>query len=131
MTSLRRIAGRSPPRRRAQRGYATVWATAWVAVLLALGFAVMLMTAAVARQHRLDGAADLAALSAAAAVQRGGDGCLVARQIAAANGVTLSLCTRDGDNVTVRVTDRLDLPVGPTIWIGAAARAGPDDTVGG
>jgi hypothetical protein len=55
-------------------GYATVWAVGWMLVLGLVAWAALLVSIAVARQHHLDGAADLAALSGAQALQRGQDG---------------------------------------------------------
>ena len=108
-----------------QHGYATVWAVGWIAVLASVAWAGLVLAVAVAHQHRLDGSADLVALSAAQAVQRGDDACAVAAQVAGADHVRLADCSLDGWDVTVHVTERLVLPLGPAVSIGGSARAGP------
>jgi secretion/DNA translocation related TadE-like protein len=113
------------PRSREQRGYATVWAVGWIAVLGAVAWAGVLLALAVAHQHRLDGSADLVALSAAQALQRGGDACATAKEVASASHVRLATCTRDEWDVTVHVTERLELPLGLAVMIDGSARAGP------
>jgi len=113
------------PRPREQHGYATVWAVGWIAVLATVAWAAVLLAVAVAHQHRLDGSADLVALSAAQSLQRGGDACATAAEVAAASHVRLATCTRDEWDVTVHVTERLDLPLGLTVTIDGSARAGP------
>ena len=113
------------PRPREQHGYATVWAVGWIAVLSTVAWAGVLLALAVAHQHRLDGSADLVALSAAQSLQRGGDACATAAEVAAASHVRLATCTRDEWDVTVHITERLDLPLGLAVTIGGSARAGP------
>jgi secretion/DNA translocation related TadE-like protein len=108
-----------------ERGYATVWAVGWIAVLLLLSWVALVLAVAVAHQHRLDGAADLAALSAADALQRGQDACASANQVARANDASMTDCAIDGWDVTVHVSSRLTLPAGLAASIEAAARAGP------
>ena len=112
-------------RRRDDDGQATVWAIGWIAVLVSLTWITLLLAAAVARQHHLDGAADLAAVSAAGDQQRGFDACRTASRLARANHVTLSDCTVDGLDVIVAVVDHLALPVGITVDLTSRARAGP------
>jgi len=79
----------------------------------------------VARQHHVDGAADLVALSAAARVQDGGNGCEAAAQFATSNRVTLLACDLDGDDVVVEVSTMLRLPFGIEGRLESRARAGP------
>ena len=112
-------------RRRPDGGQATVWAVGWIAVFLSVTWITLLLAVAVARQHRLDGAADLAAVSAAGAQQHGGDPSRTAARLAAANHVLFSGCELDGDDVLVSVTDHLTLPVGITFDLTSQARAGP------
>jgi secretion/DNA translocation related TadE-like protein len=112
-------------RRRDDDGQATVWAIGLIAVLVSLTWTTLLLAAGVARQHHLDGAADLAALSAAEARQRGLDACRTASRLAEANRVTLSDCTVDGFDVVVSVVDHLALPVGIEVHLTSRARAGP------
>jgi len=110
---------------RAEAGVATVWMLAWMAVLLMVAGVVVLVAQVTARQHRLDAAADLAALSGADHQQRGLDGCVAAGRSAAANGADLRDCEVAGNDVVVVVTARLDLPFGLRPTLQARARAGP------
>lgn len=112
-------------RTRGHDGIATVWATAWIGACLGVGWLALVVAAAVARQHHLDAAADLAALSGAARHQRGGDACGTAAEIASANGAALVRCRVDGDDVLVDVTTAVEFPFGMHADIGARARAGP------
>jgi secretion/DNA translocation related TadE-like protein len=112
--------------RSGERGIATVLALGWIAVILTVGWIAAIGAAVAAAQHRIDGAADLAALSAAQAVQSGHqDGCAVAAHVASSNGVTVRDCRRDGVDVVVTVADELDLPWSLDGAITATARAGP------
>lgn len=113
-------------RRVASAGFATVWAVIWTTVLVLVGWVCLLVAGLVARQHQLDGAADLVALSAASRVQRGGDGCEAAAQIAAANHVSLVTCQVEGVDVVVEVGVNVDLPFGITGRLAGNARAGPE-----
>ena len=106
-------------------GYATVWAVGWMLVLGLVAWAALLVAMAVARQHQLDGAADLAALSGAQALQRGQDGCAEASRVAAANNAGVTACDVVGEDVLLRVADRLELPFGLDLRIQIRARAGP------
>ena len=115
----------SSVRGRDDHGQATVWAIGWIAVLVSLTWVTLLLEAGVARQHRLDGAADLTAVSAAGAQERGLDACRTASRLAKANHVTLSDCTVDGFDVIVSVVDDLALPGGISVDLTSQARAGP------
>lgn len=110
---------------RGERGAATLFAVACLAVLLLLG-AALGVVAAMVRAHRVaQSAADLAALAVADAAGAGRDPCAAGRLVAAANGAELDSCAVDGRDATVTVT-----VVGPR-WLGQAAdlsadaRAGP------
>ncbi|MBA2559071.1 MAG: flp pilus-assembly TadE/G-like family protein, partial [Propionibacteriales bacterium] len=81
---------------------------------------------AVAAQHHLDGSADLASLAGAAALQQGRDGCAVARQTAADNGVHVVNCSLVAGDLVVAVEDTVPLPFGIDGILSSAARAGPD-----
>ncbi|MDQ3486020.1 MAG: flp pilus-assembly TadE/G-like family protein [Actinomycetota bacterium] len=113
------------PTARHDDGFATVWGITWVVVILSIGWVCLLAAFAVARQHHVDGAADLVALSAAARVQDGGNGCEAAAQLAASNRVTLLACDLDGDDVVVEVSTVLRLPLGIEGRLVSRARAGP------
>lgn len=114
---------RRPTRR--HDGFATVWGITWIVVILFIGWACLLVAVAVARQHKVDGAADLVALSAASRVQDGGDGCEAAAQRAADNAVTLVACDLEGSDVIVEVSTVLRLPFGIDGTLVSHARAGP------
>jgi secretion/DNA translocation related TadE-like protein len=118
-----RPAPSEPPRN--ERGIATVWAVAWIFCCLSLGWLALLLAAGVARQHHLDGSADLVALSAAAELQKGGDPCASADILARDNKVSLDRCQVDGQDVVVTVTDTVQLPLELRARITATARAGP------
>ncbi len=108
-----------------QSGMATVWAVCWVAVCLTVGWVGIGLAAAEARQHHIDGAADLAAVSAAARLQRGGDPCAAAVTVAEVNDVLLADCRTEGEDVVVTVREEVALPFGIRRWVWGEARAGP------
>ena len=114
-----------PDGRRDEAGYATVWSVIWMGGLLAATGLVLFVVGGVARQHHLDGSADLVAVSAATALNEGSDACLTASRIAAANHVLLGSCRVDQRDVIVLVTDRLDLPLELHLELAGRARAGP------
>jgi secretion/DNA translocation related TadE-like protein len=94
-------------------------------VLLLVGSALGVV-AALVRAHRMaQTAADLSALAAAVAHQRGGPACGEAARVAQANGADLAACHADGAAVEVAV-----VVTGPR-WLGqhgdleGTARAGP------
>jgi secretion/DNA translocation related TadE-like protein len=114
-----------PPSQRSEQGLATVWGLAWLAVCLTVGWLSVVAAGIASTQHHLDAAADLAALSAAARLQRGGDACAVADQIAGDNAAEVSGCTIDGGDVVVTVHGVVPLPFGLDGAMTAEARAGP------
>jgi secretion/DNA translocation related TadE-like protein len=101
-------------------------------VLLLMAMGAMCMAAYLTAIHKARGAADLAALSGAVAIQSRADGCLVAEKVARQNQTTMVSCDRVGDAIdfviSVRVSRnvRLDVPGLPT-KITALAHAGPAD----
>jgi len=97
----------------------------WIFVLLSVGWLGVMATAVASRQHHLDGAADLASLSAAARLQRDGDPCALAAEIASANKVVVSSCQLEGSDVIVTVETSMSLPFGLDGELTSAARAGP------
>jgi secretion/DNA translocation related TadE-like protein len=109
----------------AERGVATVLAVGWVVVLLTAGWLAALAVAIAAAQHHLDGAADLAAFSAAASAQTGADPCATAARIARRNGVSVSECRREGPDVVVTVVGEVGLPLDVDGALASTARAGP------
>lgn len=110
---------------RGESGVATVWATAWLLALLLVGDAGLVLGFAAARQHQVDGAADLVAVSAAARLQRGDSPCASAARVATANHVVLSACRVQDVDVIVTVGARVSLPFGLHRWASASSRAGP------
>jgi secretion/DNA translocation related TadE-like protein len=107
-------------------GSATVFALLWTTVVLTVGWLATLAAVIVAAQHHLDGAADLAALSAAQTGRSGdGDACSAAARIAQRNEVKLVSCQRDGSDVVVTVSDAVALPWNVAGEMTATARAGP------
>lgn len=113
------------PGRRDQRGAATVFAVACLAVLLLVGAALGVVAAMVHAHRQAQAAADLAALAGAQAVARGRDPCAAAGAIAASNGAALTGCTVAGSDVVVTV--RVDGPhwLGQRADLDGRARAGP------
>jgi secretion/DNA translocation related TadE-like protein len=112
-------------RRRGERGAASLFAVACLAVLLFVG-AALGVVAAMVHTHRIaQSAADLAALAAASAVADGLDGCAAAARIAAANGAAVHSCGVSGREVTVGVVVTGPRWLGQSADLEAEARAGP------
>jgi secretion/DNA translocation related TadE-like protein len=111
--------------RRGEAGVAAVWGLAWLVVCLSFGWLAVEAANVASVQHHLDGAADLAALSGAARLQRGGAACAVAEQIAEANTADLTECRIEGSDLVVTVHGWMRLPFGLDGTITAQARAGP------
>jgi secretion/DNA translocation related TadE-like protein len=113
-----------------QRGSGTMLMVGVLGVLLAFGTTAVWAAGYLAAAHKARAAADLAALSAAVAIEAGADGCAVARRVSADNGTRLSVCDRVGDQVDFVVS----VEVGRSIRTGvpglpaevtAVAHAGP------
>jgi secretion/DNA translocation related TadE-like protein len=108
------------------RGVATVWTAAFVAILIGAAAFVYWAAVATATRHRAESAADLAALAAAGHAVAGPlAACERARQIAVRMSATLLTCRWDRGDALVEV--RSPLPGELASW-GAAearARAGP------
>ena len=116
-----------------ERGSATVWSLlAIVLVLLALG-AALAVGAAVLARHRAGAAADLAALTAAARATAGEPApCAAAAAVAAANGAVLLACTVDPGRGRAEVHTGVPLPgwLAPLGPARGRARAGPAGQIG-
>lgn len=97
--------------RRDQRGSGTVLMVAIMAVVVALGAAVTVVAGYLAGHHRARSAADLAALSGAAAYAKGEDACAEARRTARRNGARVARCDQVGDPVDFVVTVRVVVQV--------------------
>ena len=93
-----------------ERGSATVLMAAVMGVVVTLGAAAMLVAGYLVGHHRARSAADLAALSGAAAYARGGDACDQAKRIARQNGAEATSCTLVGDEIDFVVTVRTAVP---------------------
>lgn len=85
-------------RHHGERGSGTVLVAAVVLVLMVVSAALLVVAGYVLAAHRARAAADLVALSGAAAVARGEDGCHAAAMAAAGNGVRLAHCRERGDS---------------------------------
>jgi secretion/DNA translocation related TadE-like protein len=113
-----------------ERGSGTMLMIGVLGVLLALGTAAMWAAGYLAAAHKARAAADLAALSAAVAIEAGADGCATARRVAVDNGTTLSGCDRFGDQVDFVISIEVARSVrrgvaGLPAQVTAVAHAGP------
>jgi secretion/DNA translocation related TadE-like protein len=111
-----------------ERGSATVWAAGLLALIgLVIVVGVAQATAVIAR-HRVETAADLAALAGAAAVSaRESDGCAAAATFAERNGARLGACVLLGEDVEVTVSRPVRFWRLGVRSATARARAGPVD----
>ena len=89
-----------------ERGSATVLMAAIMGVVVTLGCAAMVIAGYLVAHHRARTAADLAALSGAAAHVHGEDACGEARRIARQNGARMVRCSWVGDDIDFVVTVR-------------------------
>lgn len=108
-----------------ERGSAVPFAVAALGMLLLVGATLGVAGAMFARHRTAQSAADLGALAAATALQRGSDACATATDIVEANRAHLVGCHVAGPDVIIAVSVE-----GPG-WLGqrgdltARARAGP------
>ncbi|HML49890.1 MAG TPA: hypothetical protein PKD84_00575 [Propionicimonas sp.] len=111
-----------------QRGAGTLMVAVVVAVLMLITGVGALAAVVALAQRDADQAADLAALSGAAAFAAGQEACPAARQIAASNGVEVRGCRVVGDLldfvVTVEVQRRVTVVFGIEPTVRSEARAG-------
>lgn len=123
--------GTNPARGR-ERGSATVWVLALMAMVWCTAAAVLLGGQVRAVRHQAGAAADLAALAAAdRALHAPGVACRTAAEIADANGAHLRACAVEGGlaDVTVEVQlPALIIPLVDADGVTARARAGPAGT---
>jgi secretion/DNA translocation related TadE-like protein len=94
-----------------ERGSATVLMAAIMGVVVTLGAAAMVVAGYLVAHHQARSAADLAALSGAAAYTSGADACDQARRISRQNRAKLTSCTRVGDEIDFVVTVRTTVSV--------------------
>jgi len=94
-----------------QQGSATVLVAGLIGVVLLLGAVALLVAGYEIAYRRARVAADLAALSGAAAFAQGGDACRQARRSAADNGAWALSCDQVGDQIDHVVTVRVRVEV--------------------
>ena len=96
---------------RGERGSGTVLMGAIMSVVVALAATATVVAGYLVSHHRARSAADLAALSGAAAYARGDDPCDQARRTARRNGARVTRCEQVGDPVDFVVTVRVVVEV--------------------
>lgn len=112
-------------RRDGERGAATVLVVSMAAVLLLVGCGAAGVAGILHARRAAEGAADLAALAGATALQRGGDGCAAAARIVVAHGAELGDCRIEVEDVVVTAVVAGPAWVGPDLRLPGTARAGP------
>jgi secretion/DNA translocation related TadE-like protein len=122
--------------RRGETGVATVAAATTVGLVLLVAAVLLQVGLVIAAKHRVQAAADLAALAGSAASLRGDDGCAAARTVARRNGADLASCRADLAVVTLTTESSTASVVwGARFLTQAKARAAPDfyvpDSAGG
>jgi secretion/DNA translocation related TadE-like protein len=115
---------------RCELGSATVLMVGIMAVVVALSSAALVIAGYAVGYHRARSAADLSALSGAAAFQRGREPCAQAVRTARQNGARTVSCNQVGDAVNFVVTVRVSVIVKTRIHqlpstVAAEAHAGP------
>lgn len=111
-------------------GSISIWLLCVGALTLFVATVIGARDAALLARHRAEGAADLAALAAAARIGLGSDACPSAARLARANGAAMRFCRveldADGRSgvVTVRVAAAVRLPLVGRKVVAATARAG-------
>ena len=114
----------------AERGSASVLMVGVMAVVVTLTSAALVIAGYATSYHQAREAADLSALSGAAAFEHGRDACAQARQTARQNGARVDRCGLVGNaidfvvTVRVSVTARTRVPQLPK-QVAAEAHAGP------
>ena len=119
---------RERTRRKDERGSGTILALGVALVLLGAGAVGVLWAVISVGSHRAASAADLVGLSAAQALQSGGDPCEAAERIAANHRVELRRCAVESEAVSIAVGVQLRLGALGTPTLTRAARAGPIGT---
>lgn len=120
-----RALSRTGRERVGERGSGTVLVLVVMMMLGITGGSVALVGAAIGVRHRAETAADLAALSGAAALARGTPPCPIAARIARVNGATVETCNVAGAMVNVTVTLQPQGPLARLPPARARAKAGP------
>ena len=114
-----------PVRRASQRGSATVLALTVIGALSLAGLLLASVAGVLVAQRRVEAAADLAALAGASALQRGGDGCAAASEVARRNGAENVACRAVGTELRVTVGVETTALPGRSVTVSGQARAGP------
>lgn len=112
--------------RRCEAGVATVSAVVALGLVMVGAAALVQVGLVIAAKHRVQAAADLAALAGSAATLRGDDGCAVAAAAARRNHAVLGQCRADLAVITVRAVGTTDMLWGVRHRQTADARAAPD-----
>ena len=96
---------------RRQRGSASILVAGLMGVVVLLGGSALVVAGYAVAQHRARAAADLAAVSGAAAFLQGQDACTRAREAARDNGARVLQCNQVGDQIDYVVSVRVELDV--------------------
>ncbi|MFS1301030.1 Rv3654c family TadE-like protein [Streptosporangium longisporum] len=114
-------------RKGGDRGSATIWTVALMALVFAVAMAVAFAGTARVARHRAQGAADLSALAAARLAFVGSDrSCAEAASIATKNGSAVTRCSVGDDGIVeIEVAMKVVLPLKGRVVMAARARAGP------
>lgn len=117
-----------------ERGSATALMIGIMGVVVALSGAALVIAGYAVGFHRARAAADLSALSAAAAFQQGREPCAQAALTAKQNGARVDRCSQVGDAVDFVVTVRVSVVTRTRIpnmprTVAAEAHAGPVQSV--
>ena len=113
-----------------ERGSASVLMTGMMGVVVALSSTALVIAGYATGYHRARAAADLSALSGAAAFRQGYDACAQVRQTARQNGARVERCDLVGDAIAFVVTVRVSVAARTRIpqlprTVAAEAHAGP------
>ena len=117
-----------------ERGSATALMIGIMGVVVALSSAALVIAGYALGFHRARAAADLSALSAAAAFQQGREPCAQAALTAKRNGARVDRCSQVGDAVNFVVTVRVSVAARTRIpnmprTVASVAHAGPVQSV--
>lgn len=115
----------TPAGRSSERGSATVLALTLLGALGLAGLLLSFVAGVLVTQRRVEAAADLAALAGASALQRAGDGCAAAREVARRNGAEVVACRALGAELRVAVHAETAGLLGHSLTVSGQARAGP------
>jgi secretion/DNA translocation related TadE-like protein len=94
-----------------ERGAASILMIGLMGVVMMLGSAAIVIAGYLEAHHRARAAADLAALSGAAAYQQGHDPCAQAKRTARGNRATARHCDQVGDQIDFVVTVRVGVVI--------------------